>query len=598
MKSIKYLLLIGMTLIFPPFSFAEEGEPAPPPPSATAPPSFEEIFRADKLEAFKIEHGLERSDLGAGYILLQAEGELARGRLAEAIALGEKAQNFSPDSPIPHFFLSRAYWTQNKADILNVSSRYFSALKLSVGDFWFLFYMIGSFFLIVFAALIFSFLTFFLYSLLSYGPLWVHQITEGFRGFLHPVSAAFLFFVLLAAPFILGFPIIWFLLFFVFLFWGFYNRQEKGIAIFFSLGIGMAFWILPALSSFITGKSPALLNHMVRNQQADFFWTAPSSESDASDWRALAIQASYETGWGNYARAKALYEEALSKNPTSPLILNNIGNIFFYMKDYSEAIERYRQAGAVSPGLVSAYYNMGQTYREMLAFDEGNQKYLEAKKVDQERVDEYTRKSALYPAFPVIEERFAKADLWREAMKSNPLNQDAGARLWKGWAGTIGLNQSPLISFLGLVLFGLASFVLQPYYTAEFCVACKRAICRRCKESVFGYHVCGKCAARFVSIKKKSDLAVLEEESQKKPKGLYPFFILPGGGHLVENKIWVGFLFLTLFYSLLGYAWFGETLYSSTQRGLESASWLWVPSGLFLLYLISTVDLLRIWSQR
>src|SRR5581483_7441945 len=242
------------------------------------------------------------------------------------------AVDLSPASPLPHFFLSKVYWTRNKADIPNISSEYFLALSLAVQDFWFLVSIVGTLLLLLLSAALLTFVVFSLYSLFSYTSLWIHQISEAARGYLHPISAGIIFISILSLPLILELPIGWFFLFFFFLFWGFYNRAEKGIVFTFLIGLGAAGWLLPFFLTFFTAKSSVLLNEMVRNHQADFHWSPPQAGPGSPGWEEKLISASYQAQEGNYKKAEALYREALSERPQSALILNNLGNLSFYAK--------------------------------------------------------------------------------------------------------------------------------------------------------------------------------------------------------------------------------------------------------------------------
>lgn len=577
--------------------------PVPPDASAEAPseplhPSFEELFRNGKLDLLKVDRRLERSDLSAAYLVQKAEEAVRRGDFDEAVTLGEKAANLSAASPLPHFFLSRVYWTRNKADIPNVLSEYFLALSLAVQDFWFLVSIVGTLLLLFLSAGLLTFIGFSFYSLFSYAPLWIHQISETSRGYLHPISAGVIFVSLLSLPLILEWPIGWFFIFFFLLFWCFYNRAEKGIVFAFLAGIGAAAWLLPFFFTFFTAKSSVLLNEMVRNHQSDFYWSPPQTGSSPPGWEEKIVLASYQAQEGNYKKAEALYREALSGNPKSALVLNNLGNLSFYAKDYPTAIEHYRQAIDLSPKMVSPYYNLSQTYREMLAFDEGNKLYQQASAIDKKSVEQYAQKAALYPAFPLVEERFTKVDLWQMLLKQNSSHIKASEKVWKGWFGSIPLHQSPMIAVSSLIAFILTSLLFERFYTARPCVTCHKPICKRCHQSIFSYKVCGPCGLRFKSIRKKSDFILVEEEAQKIPLKLYPFFLFPGGGHLAIRKSGRGFLMLGIFSFLISYFWLGEIFFSSTQWHLNSASWVWVPFWLVLLYLVSIIDLARCWSRR
>ncbi|WDT75852.1 MAG: hypothetical protein MPW16_01150 [Candidatus Manganitrophus sp.] len=573
---------------------AEEIPVASAPVPEPAPPlSFEEILKSGQANTFKTDHGIERSDLAAGYLLLKAEEAIKRGDLAEAEQIGEAAAAFSPASPAPHFFLSHLVWTTRKTDLPAMVNHYFTALQLTINDFWFSHSIAGTFLILSFFAILLALLTFLLFSFFSYSPLWIHKISEGSRGYFHPVAAGLFFAGALFIPFVFGLSILWFLSISFLLFWGFYSRSEKGIAVVFLIAVGLSAWSLPLLLTFFTAKSP-MLNQMVRNHQEDFYWSPPEIDPAEPDWRGAVIHASYQTQKGDYRRAEEIYQEALDERPG--MVLNNLGNLAFYLKEYPRSIDLYRQALNAESGLVSAHYNMSLAYREMLSFEEGTREYEIAKTLDNGRVEGYTRKSVQFPNFPLIDERFEKMDLWRQAVTPHPDQIAHAEKIWQGMAGKIPLRRSAVVALLLFFGLGISSFLFERFYDASFCALCHKAICNRCRRTLLSYHLCGQCGTQFKSIK-KSDMALLESEEKKVPRRLFPFFLFPGGGHFAMKRAVVGFILLSLFYFFAGYLFFGEVLFSSTHWHLHSGRWIWGPVAMVLLYIASTLDLMRIWSN-
>jgi len=570
---------------------APSDEPAAPQFSSA--PSFEDILKSGQINTYKTDRGIERSDLAASYLLLKAEEAIKRGDLIEAEQFGEMAAAFSPSSPAPHFFLSDLVWVKNKTDIPAMVNHYVAALQLSIEDFWFSHSIVGTLLILFFLAVLFSLLTFLLYSLLSYSPLWIHKIYERSRGYFHPVASGFFFIGILFTPFVFGLSIFWFIFVSFLLFWGFYSRSEKGIVVVFLIAVGLSAWSLPFLLTFFTAKN-STLNQMVRNHQEDFFWSPP--EIAASDWRGAVISASYHMQRGDYRRAESLYQNILEERPGSAMILNNLGNIAFYLKEYPRAIALYQQALNAEPGLISARYNMSLAYREMLAFEEGNREYDIAKGMDAGKIEGFTKKSALFPSLPVIDERFARMDLWREAVIPNENHLSSAEKIWQGMVGKIPLRQSAVLAFVSLFGLWISTLLFARFYNVSFCTLCHKAICKRCQRTLLSYHLCAQCGAQFKSIK-RSDLALLESEEKKIPRRLFPFFLVPGGGHFAMRRAVVGFILSSLFYFFVSYLFVGEVLFSSTHWHIQSARWIWGPVSIVLLYIVSALDLMRIWSN-
>ncbi len=552
-------------------------------PVGVYPFDLDQLLREkDGLDFFKKEYAVERCDLTAQAILLRAEGALSRGDVAEAISLGEAAARFSPETPLPHFFLAQHYFL--KIDLLTAAQHYFSGLLHAFNDFWFLFSGIGIFLAVSLAAFLLSLLIFALCSLFYIGQLWVHEWTERLG-----VSAAWiwgLYGIVVLLPLILGLPLLWFVSFCFFLSFGFYHRAEKGLVVLFLIIIGSACWILPLLPAFFIAKTDPLLNEMAHTVRGISPF-APQPQ-DSSDWRSKVLLASHATRNKAYHDAETLYREALLDQARSPLILNNLGNVYFYLSDYEQAIAHYQQALQNDPESVLVRYNMSQAYRGMLLFEEGEKSYAEALSMNRGETERYTKRAIRYPALSVVEARFTHSDLWRVALT----HKDAGIgeAVWRGWAGGVPLAQSPWIALAFAVLLPLSSTRLKPFHTGRPCAVCRQAICGRCEQILFNYTVCPACAERFSGTTHRH-LAELEWAGKQVPGRVIPFFLIPGCAQIVLNRTVLGFSLLC-WSALLGLLCWSDALFSSVQWRLHFSTPLLVIC-LFLVYAISTSKLIR-----
>jgi tetratricopeptide (TPR) repeat protein len=543
---------------------------------------LDRLLQDGTLEAFKTEHAIERCDLTARAILLRAETALVAGQSQEALSLGETATQFSPESPPPHFFLARLYFF--KANLPAAVQHYSLGLFHGLRDFGFLLSTLGLVLLLALAAFLLSGLVFALCSLFYIGRLWVHEWTERF-GVPHRWACG-LYLLLVLLPLLLGFPLIWFVIFCFLLSFGFYHHAERGVVILFLVIIGSASWVLPLTASLFMAKNSVLLNQMVQNVQGASP-LLPQMPISPVDGRARLLLASHAMHNNAYANAEMLYQEALSKDPNSPLLLNNLGNVYFYLKDYKRALEYYQQALQNSPQPVLVHYNLSQTYREMLLFEEGEKAYAQALSTDREATERYTKRAVRYPAAPVVESRLTRGDLWNEALT----HEDAGIgeALFRGWAGG-GLAQSLWIALVCAVVLPLSSAVLKPFYTGKPCSICRRPICQRCEQALFGYNTCSECAGQFSGMT-QMHLAHLEQARKQVPKIYLPFFLIPGCGQIVLGQTVPGFVFLFLTASL-GLLFLSDPLFSSAQWHLR-VSPLFLGVGLITLYVVSAFDLIR-----
>ncbi len=509
-----------------------------PQKNETENPSLEksDFFKAflddHEFNQYIMEKGIERSDRVSTYLLLKGQEALDAGRGADAIQLGTKASQISPMSPSPYFFLIKAQWNTDPAQVIDILFHFANGIQLVFGDILYIIPVLSPFLIFLLLAIFLSILCFIGYSLFNFLPIWAHEISEWTRHYLHPLPAGLLFTILLCGPLLLGLPFLWFILFAFFLFWGFYNKPEKAIVFTFILLLGAIPWILPFIFTIFTANGGLLLDEMSRNYHSDYLWTPPPVELNESGWESAFIRASYEAQRGNYKRATLLYQTALEKNPDSPMILNNLGNLAFYTKNYKQAITYYEQAIQAEPSLVSAHYNMSQAYREMLLFKKGEATFAEASKLNAQSTEQYAMKSARYPNFPVIDERFTKADVVKRLLTQTGESDAFSEKVWQGLIGPVDLKKAPMIALLWVIILSISRMFHKTCLTGKPCAFCKKSICRECERRLFSYQVCRPCEMRFMTVRKKSDFAIVENAVKRIPARLYPLFIFPGGGHL------------------------------------------------------------------
>lgn len=557
-------------------------------------------IQKDALDAFIIDHGIMRSNRAASYFLLQAEAALRQDRGAEAIRLGELAKKSSPFSPLPFFFLAEAYFHVNPFNLSEAMWHTFKGLHLTFTDIFLLASLLSPYFLLLFVGTILSLVTFIVYSLLLYAPIWIHQLSESSKGYLHPIPAGLLFGILFFFPLLLGLPILWFFLFSFLLFWRFYTRSEKGMIIAFLAGVGCTSWVLPVFFTLFTANGTVLFNEMSRNYYADYLWVSPTIDEKPPSWEKLFIQASYETNQGDYTQAARLYKNGLAQQPHSAKILNNLGNISFYLEDYDGAIGHYQEAIKISPKLMSSHYNLSQTYREMLLFDKGKEAFLKAEAISQTAMESLSRKSVRFPNYPVIEERFEMIDLIDRILQEKEKSIDITRSVWQSWLGSIPLKSAPVLALFLTILLISSKHFFDRFFTSKPCSFCKRAICMHCMQRIFSYEACAKCQLRYKTIQNKSEFNIIEDAVKKVPAKLYPLFLLPGGGHLAIGKAKAAFFFLVLFYIFIGSILMQESLIPPSEWYLHRTGSLFQIGLIVMLYVVSLYDLsrmrkIRIW---
>ena len=480
----------------------------------------DDLLQTETMERLKTGHHIVHSELGVRYLLHQAEKMAKKDQLDEAFRLANLALQFSPASPEPNLFLAKLLWMKDKTAISSILTRYYDVVRYGVHDFWFILswgqnLLIGAIYFFLAFLVLFS-----LYSFFSYSASWVHQIEEWGDRQMDPRLCWLIFTSICCIPFVLGFSMLWFVVFIFILFWSFYSILDRIIVIVSLIAICSAVFLIPILSFVSTARDLPFLVNLVKNQQEDFFWGPPNglrNDADA-DWRESVIQASYEVQEGNFKKARQFYEQALLKQPDLAMAINNLGNVYFYLKDYPRAISSYEKAIRYAPLMVAPHFNLGQTYREMILFEKGEKKFSEAEAIDSEESKSYSKRVSLFPDFPVIEVRFTEEDVWNEVNKNIfhgvgreiGIDTDVAEKIWQGWVGGVPLKNAPFLVFLWFALIGIIGFFIQT--KARFCVVCHLPICLRCQHKIFGYRMCQACKPRFDLVTRKVELVFLDKK--------------------------------------------------------------------------------------
>ena len=568
-------VFFGVFFIFPSLIFALEK------------PFLQGVIEEKKLDTWKTDQKVEQSDLVMGTLMTLAEEAWQNNNKALAIAYAEKASLFSPESPLPHFFLSHILRLFNREEGLRALGEYATGVKLSLSHFWFLSFSIGVLAITACMAVFFSTMTFLCYILVIYFPQWIHFIQERLPYSIHPYSIVLVLVLLFIVLFFI-LPPFWIILVGLFLFSFFYRAWEKRVAIFLSMGLVFVTFLFAPSLVFLTAKQFPLINKMVSNQQGEYIWTEPiflPAMTNDSDWRVSFLKAAYQTQQKDFIRAEELYQQALSKKPDSVMILNNLGNTFFYRDKLDQALEYYQRAIRSDAGYITAHYNISQVYNEQLLFHEGELKYIETKKIDQERAKYFSKIVTEYPNYPVIEGRFTEKEIWKEMLDSIiQFKSENVGKIWRLWVGDIQLMQFVmLIFFISLGIFGLSVY-LSHSISGDLCSICFRAICKRCQIAFSDNTICGECS-------KNLKIAVSKKRGSI-PKRVYPFFILPGGGHLVRQKPFFAFFLLISFFFIAVLMTIGDLFRSSAQWHLSIENPAVLYLALFLLYSFSIYDLI------
>ncbi|MBF0232811.1 MAG: tetratricopeptide repeat protein [Desulfamplus sp.] len=122
---------------------------------------------------------------------------------------------------------------------------------------------------------------------------------------------------------------------------------------------------------------------------------------------------------GEYEKSISLMKKALELNKTSSIYNNNLGNIFFEQRKFSEATEFFKKAVEYKPDFAEAHFNLGLAEIRYGNHEKALPSFQKAIQLRPDICDAYTNIGNIYMNMNKIE---AAADFYRKALSLKPLD--------------------------------------------------------------------------------------------------------------------------------------------------------------------------------
>lgn len=250
------------------------------------------------------------------------------------------------------------------------------------------------------------------------------------------------------------------------------------------------------------------------------------------------------------------YKQVLDLAPGTYQARINIGNIFFLMGQYGEAMAQYRKAVESRPDSALAFYNMYLTQNNAFRLNESKATLDKARSLDPEQVDRLLSESRLQGDRPVVVDATVDfRSILRSTVEGRRLGEwlEAGPQE-SGWrsfarAAVNPLGVACLIAALGGIATVASSRSLRP---ARACVRCGRPFCPYCKAGRDHAEYCSQCVHLFVlgdglapETKTRKIYEVERYDRVSKLTRRIASIVVPGAGHILRGKVFTG-IFLAL----------------------------------------------------
>lgn len=559
----------------------------------------------ERIHESMLDLGVVRMRPYAASLLREARYHMDRGGTERAIALSEAAARFAPGLAEPHLMLARIYWHENKTNVFAVILQWFEAGRAAVTDQEYRTALLVNVGLVVLLSGALFFTVFYIAQMLRYFGLLVHDFRELLPG--EPseklLTLASLFLVL--APLILGWGIYAVGVFWLVLFWSYGTLKERFVHILFLLFILLTPFVFGLVHESVAGLygEGSALRILHRDGISDNDMVARLERLKEADPRNDEVLFMLGTAYkkrGEYRKAENTLTAAIRINPEAGAYYNTLANTYYALRDLDKAVDNYQEAIARDPQEGSFHYNLSAALRELLKLNESDKEYFLAKELNPEKVSYYA--DILGPNYNrmVIDTVLNSTPLWRVLLEQ-------GRSLLRGpftWPQIrLGFLKYGLRPTLLILLVVAAHYIRHLAGTARECDKCGAVFCKRCQSDIRREAICSRCIHLFedqaaVDVKERTRkiIEIRKHQETFSSRGKFLGIVLPGGGHIYQGWVGVGFLVIFSIAGLLIYGFSPELLLSASAgfQLLPQYVHLWVLVPVGFIYVYSLLHLNRV----
>ncbi|NWF92374.1 MAG: tetratricopeptide repeat protein [Syntrophaceae bacterium] len=616
MKKVVFILIILVFSVFYSMGFLTKREPLPfskdffsvegPSPSERG-WELKKIFplskkTVDSLHEAKLDRGIRNLPILSYALIREAEKAIQDGDPNRGLELATYAIQFSPDLPQPYFELARARWHEGPFEFFEVLSILIKGQKArlqhypsSVRLFYDTLYIFSN-------AILLTFMIFGIVVMIKYLPLYLHDVRRAVpqmlpKGFLMGLKILILF-----IPFFFRLDMLWAILFWSILLWGYVTRWEKRYILVFLIVLVYLPLFLRTFSSFLNSPSSDVLLRMYQANHEEWDKTTVERLKEwvsarPDDAEVLFTLGLIEKKRGRYSQAEEFYKKAIQREPEFSEAISNLGNVYMAQKQIQPAIASYQRAIHIDPKRGAYYYNLYRARtQETFLSSETDQIFQKARELDPALVDYYSGIDSANINRLVIDQWLTTSRLWKRFVSESIVKEEFFLSLLRGWFEEVPSRNFPLIPILFLgFLAGMFGYSRTRRFLAR-CPMCGVPTYRLYTGTVEKEIRCFNCHRIFTE-KEKLHPRILERKSfqvkqfQKEDQLIMRFlsFFFLGFGYLWREQFVRGSVLLFLFLVLLLRLIYLDGVVPSAAPGLprapgEVVSWI---SLFALLYLVS-----------
>jgi tetratricopeptide (TPR) repeat protein len=517
----------------------------------------------EQIYQLKLDRGIRNVSTLSLLLTRQAKQARENKDLNRAMELAAYASKLSPDLPQPYFELARSRFQNNPLqldgvlpEILKGYRAKFRNYPASLNLSYYLFYIVSN-------AILIAFIIFGIILLWKHFSLYFYDIRRNLTQEVSSLLLNGLKVFVLFIPFFLRLDLMWAILFWTILLWGYVPARERQFIVVFLIAVVYLPFFLRT-TSFLNGPATDILLEM--NEVNHENWDKGTEEklrnwllSRSDDPAILFTLGLVEKKQGRYPQAEDFYRRAIERDPMLSEAYSNLGNVYLAQKQIPLAIASYQRAIELNPDKGSYYYNLYRAYsQETFLSGRSDKAFQKARQLDPELVQHYSTIEPSNINRMVVDEVLTTQMFWNRFLDQYIGKEGLLYRLFKAWFEGI----PSALPFLAPILFlafliGMARYTRSKRFLTR-CPMCGSPTHRfylSTRETPEQEFVCFNCYRLFVQkeklhpkIAEKKTHQVHTFQKQNWFTGKFLSYFLVGFGDLWRGQTLKGLLLLSLFF--------------------------------------------------
>lgn len=417
--------------------------------------------------------------------------------------------------------------------------------------------LLGNGYLFVILTTILTFILVGVCLLFKYLPHMFNDLILGSNNELSPLGIKLWMALIVLLPLFFDTGVLWFVLWWFIVLWGYLNVMEKRLAFVFISLIFFSSWISLVGAGFLTysqtniNREMFAIDHGVGTSR-DSIALASWAKNASADAEPMNVQAVSEIEKGNHLAAINLLSRALDLEPGNDRYYNHLGIALAALKRNHEATNAFDNAIALDRNNVVYHYNLSRLHQATYNLYEAEQSINKASGIDSARVRSFLDREEQDQDNGFIQEHVPLVRYLERQMKPSEHLVLVADALWNSALGLFPRNKAMYMSLAVIVILFLLGHIPEEKFTKR---------CNRCgnlyysgKTSESGYPMCLQCHWLETKSKKQMTSVLAGKAEEIRQFRIHAAsrtqkldLMLPGMGSLWVNKTFRGLVRLAVF---------------------------------------------------